>query len=161
MTSSLVSGSEPQYDSADGVTNLFSEAGQAGLVTLIVGETGRSGGARARARRGAGGPGQGEGEATPPTVRQWSSQWAGDEPGPVTHGAGGEPALTLALSPEDARLVMRGELAPSVAFMQGRLKTSGDNGLLLKVLAWTATPAFAATLAAWAQDDRLANAVPG
>ncbi len=34
-------------------------------------------------------------------------------------------------------------LSPSVAFMQGRLKTSGDNGLLLSVLAWSATGAFA------------------
>ena len=62
-------------------------------------------------------------------------------------GCEGEPDLTLGLSPEDARLVGQGQLAPSVAFMQGRLKTSGDNALLLRVLAWTTTPAFASLLA--------------
>jgi hypothetical protein len=33
--------------------------------------------------------------------------------------------------------------------MQGRLKTSGDNGLLLSLLAWSATDAFAPALASW------------
>jgi len=36
--------------------------------------------------------------------------------------------------------------------MQGRLKTSGDNALLLGVLSWTATPAFSAALAAWSAE---------
>jgi hypothetical protein len=57
--------------------------------------------------------------------------------------------LTLTLSPADAELVRQGRLSPSVAFMQGRLKTSGDNALLLRVLAWSATDAFAPALAAW------------
>jgi len=60
--------------------------------------------------------------------------------------------LALSLSPTDAALVKEGKLAPSVAFMQGRLKTSGDNALLLRVLEWTATPAFPAALAAWEAD---------
>ena len=57
-------------------------------------------------------------------------------------GLEGEADLTLTLSPDDARSVKDGRLDPSVAFMQGRLKTSGDNALLLSVLKWTATPAF-------------------
>jgi hypothetical protein len=59
--------------------------------------------------------------------------------------------LSLGLGPEDAELVRRGQLAPSVAFMQGRLKTSGDNDLLLRVLKWSATPGFSGALAAWEQ----------
>jgi hypothetical protein len=124
----------------------------AGLVTLIVGETGRSGSGRGRGRRAPGGAP----EAAPdeaPGVSQWSWRWASDgpEPGSLAPGCDGEPDLTLALSPDDARSVRDGELAPSVAFMQGRLKTTGDNGLLLRVLAWTATPAFAAALSKLAQ----------
>ena len=114
-----------------------------GLVTLIVGETGRPAGRRAR-------PDQ----ATAPAALQWSSQWTEDGPGPVSTGVDGEPDLSLALSPDDARLVKQGELAPSVAFMQGRLKTSGDNALLLRVLAWTATPAFGAALKSWSDESR-------
>jgi hypothetical protein len=124
------------------------------LVTLIVGETGKSSGSRARARRpageGAAAPRGGTLEAPPPGPVQWSCGWGEDGPGPVTPGCDGEPDLTLGLSPDDARSVQQGQLAPSVAFMQGRLKTSGDNELLLRVLAWTATPAFQASLAAWA-----------
>jgi putative sterol carrier protein len=75
----------------------------------------------------------------------------GPEPGTLTPGCDGEPDLALTLSPDDARSVRDGELAPSVAFMQGRLKTSGDNALLLRVLAWTATPAFPTALSKWAQ----------
>jgi hypothetical protein len=117
-----------------------------GLVTLIVGETGRSSGPRARARRPAGaGPGPG----APQDLTQWSSRWSPEGPGPVTPGCGGEPDLTLSLNPDDAQLVMEGQLAPSVAFMQGRLKTSGDNALLLRVLEWSATPAFADALRSW------------
>jgi len=58
----------------------------------------------------------------------------------------------LTLSPGDAQLVKKGELEPSVAFMQGKLKTSGDNALLLSVLAWSTTPAFADALATWSVD---------
>ena len=110
-------------------------------MTLIIGETGRSGGNRARGQPGARG--------APASVMQWSCRWAKDGPGPVTPGCEGEPDLSLALNPEDARLVAEGKLTPSVAFMQGRLKTSGDNVLLLEALAWSATPSFAATIAQW------------
>ncbi len=67
----------------------------------------------------------------------------------MSAGCPGEPDLTLTLSPADAELVRQAQLLPSVAFMQGRLKTSGDNALLLAVLAWSATGAFAAALATW------------
>lgn len=139
-----------------------------GLVTVIVGDMGRSSGARGRTRRpaAAGATAQGPtaqgptaqgptaqgptGEEAPPGPRQWSCQWFGEGPGPVFPGCDGEPALTLTLSPGDAELIRQGRLAPSVAFMQGRLKTSGDNSLLLRALAWSATPAFASALASWA-----------
>jgi hypothetical protein len=39
--------------------------------------------------------------------------------------------------------------------MQGRLKTSGDNGLLLSVLAWSATDAFVPALASWSSATQL------
>jgi putative sterol carrier protein len=47
--------------------------------------------------------------------------------------------------------VKNGQLDPSVAFMQGRLKTSGDNALLLSVLKWSATPAFPSALSSWTE----------
>jgi len=66
----------------------------------------------------------------------------GGGPGPAK---GPDVALTL---PEvDARDVLEGRLDPSVAFMQGRLKTSGDNGLLLGLLSGWSSPAGAASLA--------------
>jgi putative sterol carrier protein len=41
----------------------------------------------------------------------------------------------------DADEMLNGRLDPSVAFMQGRLKTAGDNGLLLALLAaWSSPP---------------------
>jgi hypothetical protein len=58
----------------------------------------------------------------------------------------------LTLGTDDARSVKEGRLDPSVAFMQGRLKTSGDNALLLRVLSWTATPAFPSALASWSAE---------
>jgi len=56
--------------------------------------------------------------------------------------AGPDPELTLTLPSGDAGAIGRGTLDPSVAFMRGRLKTAGDNGLLLGVLAATADPGF-------------------
>lgn len=55
----------------------------------------------------------------------------------------GQVDLTLTLTAADAGAVLDGSLAPSVAFMQGRLRTAGDNGLLLGVLAGTAGAGFA------------------
>jgi putative sterol carrier protein len=64
-------------------------------------------------------------------------------------GCDAEPDLTLTISADDASLVKKGELEPSVAFMQGKLKSTGDNALLLSILAWSATPAFTKALADW------------
>jgi SCP-2 sterol transfer family len=134
---------------------MSAEAGAAGssptgLVTLIVGEVGR-GGAGARSRRPSQATAPEPAEGPPPGPAQWSCQWSVDGPGPVSTGLEGEADLTLTLSPDDARSVKDGQLDPSVAFMQGRLKTSGDNALLLSVLEWTATPAFPSALSSWAK----------
>jgi hypothetical protein len=86
-----------------------------------------------------------------PGPAQWSCQWSADGPGPVSTGLEGEPDLTLTLGTDDARSVKNGQLDPSVAFMQGRLKTSGDNALLLSVLKWSATSAFPSALSSWAE----------
>ena len=50
--------------------------------------------------------------------------------------------VTLTLPAAEAGEVAAGRLSPSVAYMQGKLKTSGDPGLVLQLLAATATPAF-------------------
>ena len=119
-------------------------AAPSGLVTLVVASTERSPG-RGRKPRGKT-AGTEEPEAT---TRQWCCQWSGGKPGPVITGCEGEPDLTLTLSPEDANLVLSGELAPSVAYMRGRLKTAGDNALLLGLLRWSATEEFRQALDAW------------
>jgi hypothetical protein len=48
------------------------------------------------------------------------------------------PDVTLTASYADASAMAAGELDPSVAFMQGRLKTAGDPGLVLDLLACAA-----------------------
>lgn len=58
-------------------------------------------------------------------------------PGPVD---GADLSLSLALA--DAEELFSGRVDPSVAFMRGRLKASGDGGLLLAFLSSTATPEF-------------------
>jgi hypothetical protein len=45
------------------------------------------------------------------------------------------PDVTFTASYADASAMATGELDPSVAFMQGRLKTAGDPGLVLDLLA--------------------------
>jgi putative sterol carrier protein len=45
------------------------------------------------------------------------------------------PEVTLTASYADASAMASGDLDPSVAFMQGRLKTAGDPGLVLDLLA--------------------------
>ena len=53
-------------------------------------------------------------------------------------GVAPEEGITFTVTPEDVRALVLGELDPSVAFMSGRLKTAGDNGLVLRVLeAWS------------------------
>ena len=50
--------------------------------------------------------------------------------------------LVLLLASEDAVDVLKGTVQPSVAFMRGRLKASGDGGLLLGFLKSTVDPGF-------------------
>ena len=59
----------------------------------------------------------------------------------VESGPGPAPAadLTLTLSDPDARAVVSGDLDPSVAFMQGRLKVAGAMAPLLDLLALAGT----------------------
>jgi len=54
-------------------------------------------------------------------------------------GAAEGPDATLSLSASDAGAVLVGDLDPSVAFMQGRMKVAGDMGLVLDLLALAAT----------------------
>ena len=124
-------------------------AGPSGLVALVVTSTDRSA-SRGRKPRGKAGAQEPE-EAS----RQWCCQWSDGKSGPVMSGCEGEPDLTLMLSPEDASIVLSGELAPSVAYMQGRLKTAGNNALLLGLLRWSATDEFRRTLDAWCSAAKL------
>jgi hypothetical protein len=59
-------------------------------------------------------------------------------------GVGSGPAATLSLTAADAWAVLAGDLDPSVAFMQGRMKVTGDMGLVLDLLALAATDDFRA-----------------
>jgi hypothetical protein len=54
-------------------------------------------------------------------------------------GAVPGPDLTLTLTDDDARAVTAGELDPSVAFMQGRMKVAGAMAPLLDLLALAGT----------------------
>jgi hypothetical protein len=74
---------------------------------------------------------------------QWHVIVANGSSADIGPGAGSDADVTLTLTFPDAVAVQRGELDPSVAFMQGRMKTTGDPGKLLDVLAATATPTFA------------------
>jgi len=57
----------------------------------------------------------------------------GAGPGPAE-----DPDATLTLTAADAQAVVAGDLDPSVAFMQGRMKVAGDMGLVLDALALAA-----------------------
>ena len=57
---------------------------------------------------------------------------------------GGDADLSLTLGAGDGPEVLSGRVEPSVAFMRGRLKTSGSGGLLLAFLESTTTDGFAA-----------------
>jgi putative sterol carrier protein len=74
---------------------------------------------------------------------KWQVEVAG---GTVSAAAGPRPGAEVALTVpyDDMVAILRGELQPSVAFMRGTMKTAGDQGALLVVLAATATPEFAA-----------------
>jgi len=112
------------------------EHGASGVVRFIIGETTRS---------------RGIGMAV---AAQYSGRFEAGQLGPVEEGFEGEPDLTLSVSSVDARLIEEGKLEPSVAFMQGRLKSTGDNALLLELLAWSATADFRRRLASTRSDRR-------
>ena len=113
-----------------------------GLVSVIIGATGRPRASQPRATR----PGSAPATDAPEVPTQYSCRWEAGRPGPLVSGCEGEPDVTLTITPQDARLVKEGQLAPSVAFMQGRLKAAGDNALLLQLLAYSTTPAFTSAL---------------
>ena len=57
-------------------------------------------------------------------------------------GAIADADLMLTIARDDAQAVASGEVEPSVAYMRGRLKASGDGALLLGLLASTATESY-------------------
>ena len=52
-------------------------------------------------------------------------------------------AVGFSCSHKDAIAIVEGILAPAVAFMQGRLKTTGDNGVVIRLLEVASTSGFA------------------
>jgi hypothetical protein len=65
-----------------------------------------------------------------------------------------EPEVTFTAPHALAVEIARGQVTPSAAFMQGRLKTTGDNGRVLEVLAWSHRPSRADVLAKLAADTQ-------
>ncbi len=57
-------------------------------------------------------------------------------------GAAPDADLTLQIGRADAQAVATGQVEPSVAYMRGRLKATGDGALLLGLLASTATDGY-------------------
>jgi hypothetical protein len=74
--------------------------------------------------------------------------------GVVEAGTGplAEPDITLTAPHPLALEIARGEVSASAAYMQGRLKTAGDPGRLLELLAWSHRPARRDALAKLAID---------
>lgn len=70
----------------------------------------------------------------------WSYQ--DGKPSPGTAGPDPGADLTLSLAAADAADLLSGRVDPSVAFMRGRLKASGDGGLLLAFLESTTSPGY-------------------
>lgn len=62
--------------------------------------------------------------------------------GDVKLGDSSAAPLSLTVPAADLSAMVDGSLDPSVAFMQGRLKTTGDTGALFRLLAWTRTSAY-------------------
>jgi hypothetical protein len=60
----------------------------------------------------------------------------------VRAGAVEDPDVTLTAGWEDAMAVQRGELDPSAAFMQGRMKVSGSMAVMMVLLPLTRDPAY-------------------
>ncbi len=77
-----------------------------------------------------------------PSSSERSSTWA-LESGRIRAGMPGaldEVDATITVTYDDALALSAGDLDPSVAFMQGRLKSAGDPGAVLDFLAGTAAP---------------------
>ncbi|MBV9660925.1 MAG: SCP2 sterol-binding domain-containing protein [Acidimicrobiales bacterium] len=88
--------------------------------------------------------------------REVSVHWS-YEGGKATSGGPGaapEAALQLSLARADAADVLSGRVEPSVAFMRGRLKATGDGALLLAFLESTTAGEFSV----WR--DRVAGVAP-
>lgn len=87
---------------------------------------------------------------TGPARREVSVSWRYDDGTPVAvpgqvGSAGGSADgvdLVFTITSADAAQVISGEVDPSVAFMRGRLKASGDGALLLGFLESTTSRAF-------------------
>jgi putative sterol carrier protein len=62
----------------------------------------------------------------------------------LEHGADADADLTLSVGYDDAVAIQTSKLRPTVAFMQGRMKTAGDPGVLLKLLPLTASADYEA-----------------
>jgi hypothetical protein len=75
---------------------------------------------------------------------QWHAVCRGGALTELAAGALPDADVALTLPYAEAVAVQKGELDPSVAYMQGRMKTAGDPGKLLVLLAATATSAYAA-----------------
>jgi putative sterol carrier protein len=67
---------------------------------------------------------------------------SGGPDGEVRLGVVDEPDLVLTTTADDARALLDGTLDANVAFMQGRLKTAGDNAVLLRILPQTRSREF-------------------
>jgi hypothetical protein len=70
--------------------------------------------------------------------------WSYRDGAPGEGGMGPVPDahLVLTIGRDDARSIWTGEVEPSVAYMRGKLKASGDGALLLGLLESTATDAY-------------------
>jgi putative sterol carrier protein len=76
--------------------------------------------------------------------REFSYHWVLED-GRLVSSAGGaaeRPDVTLTLAWGDAVAVQRGDLDPSVAFMQGRMKVAGSMAVMMALLPVTNTPGY-------------------
>ena len=71
-----------------------------------------------------GGP---DGDVT--TTWRWSGKHLTSEP-----GVADDVAVAIQVSWADAAAILEGSAEPAVLFMQGKLKSTGDNGVLLRLL---------------------------